>query len=117
MIRMSDIESWMLDFRRKKKRGVLSCFLCFIFILSFGQIESKIDTAHIKIGEPIQYSLTVPVLAGQKVELPHMQAALSFHVEMLNQQIDTIGEGERKNIIHQLTLTSCDPGEVLVRSL
>ncbi|HLV24014.1 MAG TPA: hypothetical protein VKY36_04480 [Moheibacter sp.] len=117
MIRMSDIESWMLDFRRKKKRGVLSCFLCFIFILSFGQIETKIDTAHIKIGEPIQYSLTVPVLAGQKVELPHIQDTLSFHVEILNQKIDTIFEGERKKIIQHLTLTSFDPGEFLIRSL
>src|SRR5690606_5642836 len=82
-----------------------------------GQIETKIDTAHIKIGEPIQYSLTVPVLAGQKVELPHIQDTLSFHVEILNQKIDTIFEGERKKIIQHLTLTSFDPGEFLIRSL
>lgn len=96
---------------------LLSCVFCLVSFSAFGQIDTKIDTAHIKIGEPIQYSLTVPLDAQTNVQLPELKDTLSFHVEILEQKIDTLFEGEKKKLVQHLTLTSFDPGEFLIRSL
>lgn len=94
-------------------------FICFNFFasFSFGQINTEIDTAHIKIGEPIRYTLTVPFSSHDKVSLPQLKDTLSFHVEILDQKIDTVLDGEKKKLVQRLSITSFDPGEFLIRSL
>ena len=115
-----DVRCWMLDVhseRREIKRRILSFVFCLFSIISFAQIETKIDTAHIKIGEPIQYTLTVPFQKNDKILLPELKDTLSFHIEILNQKIDTVLSGEKKQLVQHLSITSFDPGEFLVRSL
>ncbi|MGB6084115.1 hypothetical protein [Moheibacter sp.] len=102
----------------KVGRWILMAVFYFLFsIFLSAQIETKIDTAHIKIGEPIQYSLTVPVPPNKQVILPDVQDTLSFHIEVLEQKIDTLLDGEKKKLVQHLILTSFDPGEFLIRSL
>ncbi|MFA5620938.1 MAG: hypothetical protein WDA08_11590 [Weeksellaceae bacterium] len=84
---------------------------------SMAQIETRIDTSHIKIGEPIQYSLSVRLKPGQEIQLPELQDTLSTHVEILAQKTDTITDKDNRFLQKQLTLTSYDPGEFLIRSL
>lgn len=119
---MMDVGRWMLDVchseRNEMKRRIFLPFaFCLFSIFSLGQIDTKIDTAHIKIGEPIHYTLTVPLHAKGRVTLPKLKDTLSFHIEILDQKIDTILMGEKKNLVQHLTITSFDPGEFLIRSL
>lgn len=118
----TDVGCWMLGVcfseQSISKRSLFFSVFFFLFsILSFGQIDTRIDTAHIKIGEPIQYTLTVPIHDKSEIKLPELKDTLSFHIEILNQRIDTVFEGEKKNLVQHLTLTSFDPGNFLIRSL
>lgn len=122
MMKMMDAGRWMLDvFHSERSKSRFFCLLPFAFCLfsvfSFGQINTKIDTAHIKIGEPIQYTLTVPLNSKDKIQLPQLKDTLSFHIEILDQKIDTILEGEKKKLVQHLSITSFDPGDFLIRSL
>jgi len=118
--------SWVLkvgywglsDRSRRSVFCSLFSVLCFLFpVFSFGQIETQIDTTHIKIGEPVHYTLTVPFGAEDKIKLPELKDTLTFHLEILDQKIDTVLEGEKKKLVQRLSLTSYDPGNFLVRSL
>lgn len=91
--------------------------LILISTFVFGQISTQIDTAHIKIGQPIQYQLSVDVQAKDQIVLPQLKDTLSFHIEILDQSIDTLKDGDKKKLIQKLSLTSFDPGEFLIRSL
>ncbi len=107
---------------RENGKWKVKTFLCSLFyilysVFCFGQIDTKIDTAHIKIGEPIQYTLTVPFGAKDKIKLPQLKDTLTFHIEILDQKIDTLLEGEKKKLVQYLSLTSYDPGDFLIRSL
>lgn len=103
---------------RSARRLFLVPLLFSLFsVFSFGQIETTIDTAHIKIGEPVHYTLTVPFGAKDKILLPELKDTLTFHIEILDQKIDTVLEGEKKKLVQRLSLTSYDPGDFLVRSL
>ena len=116
MRKWMDLIGWKMEDGRWKF-FFLSFVLCLMSNFSFGQIDTKIDTAHIKIGEPIQYTLTVPIHDKSEIKLPELKDTLSFHIEILNQKIDTVFEGEKKNLVQHLTLTSFDPGNFLIRSL
>jgi hypothetical protein len=104
------------DFKAKVW-SLFSIFLVLFSVSGKAQIKTEIDTANIKIGEPIQYKLSIPIRGNEKIILPQTQDTLSFHVEVLNQKIDTVFENERKVLVQELTLTSFDPGEFLIRSL
>lgn len=114
MMKRRDVGCWMRDVRR----GIfMSIFYSLFSIFSFGQVNTEIDTARIKIGEPIQYTLTVPFNSKDKIELPKLEDTLSFHIEILDQKIDTILDGEKKKLVQHLSITSFDPGDFLLRSL
>lgn len=118
---MMGVGFWFLIFGcwigKRVSYCLVSCVLCLMSIFSSAQINTEIDTAHIKIGEPIQYKLTVPIRSNEEIQLPKLQDTLSFHVEILDQKIDTILVGEKKNLVQHLSITSFDPGEFLIRSL
>lgn len=109
-----EVRDWKLVFG---KWLWMSVFYFLFSTFSYAQIDTEIDTAHIKIGEPIQYSLKVPLQVDTPVILPEIQDTLSFHIEVLEERTDTVLEGERKNLIKRMVLTSFDPGEFLIRSL
>lgn len=103
--------------RSETKRRIFLPFAFFLFsIISFGQINTEIDTARIKIGEPIQYTLTVPFNSKDKIQLPQFKDTLSFHIEILDQKIDTVLDGEKQKLVQHLSITSFDPGDFLIRS-
>lgn len=106
---------WLLVIGQRKLYFLVSCFCLMSF--SFGQIKTEIDTAHIKLGEPIQYTLTVPFNSKDRIQLPQLKDTLSFHIEILDRKTDTILEGEKKKLVQHLSITSFDPGEFLIRSL
>src|SRR5690606_31335537 len=91
------------------------CFFL-LSLISFGQINTEIDTALIRIGEPIQYKLTVVVPKEDRVVLPQHKDTLSFHIEILDQKTHTLSEGENKKWIQELKITGFDPGTFLIRS-
>lgn len=113
---MMDNGYWLLFVGKRKFYFLVACGL-WLMSHSFGQINTKIDTARIKIGEPIQYTLTVPFNSKDKIQLPKLEDTLSFHIEILDQKIDTVLEGEKKRLVHHLSITSFDPGDFLIRSL
>lgn len=115
MITLFSDTNYRMNLRREKK--FLSLIFILVSMISFGQIQTKIDTTHIKIGEPIHYSLEIPIHSQDKIELPQLKDTLTFHLEILDQKIDTILEGEQKKLIQRLSITSYDPGDFLVRSL
>lgn len=86
-------------------------------VISTAQIDTKIDTAHIKIGEPIHYTLSVLMKKDTKIRLPELTDTVSSHIEILDQQTDTITDGNEQRLIRKMTITSYDPGEFLIRSL
>lgn len=121
MNRVLEGRSWKLGvYLSKRNLFRHNIFFSGLFLVfsgfSFGQITTEIDTAHIKIGEPIQYKLTVPFHSGQQIILPQHRDTLSFHIEILDQKTDTVSAGKMKKIIQQLSITSFDAGDFLIRS-
>lgn len=103
------------------RNGLSICLLSrLLFVLplfSLAQINTQIDTAHIKIGEPIHYTLNVHTKTTAEVVLPIVKDTLSIYVEVLKNEIDTVQEGSELRLTQRLTLTSYEPGEYLIRSL
>lgn len=103
------------------KTSFISKAIRFGFVLlplfSIAQIDTKIDTAHIKIGEPIQYTLSVQLKDKSQLRMPVIGDTLSKHIEILDRKLDTLSDGNGKKIVQHLTLTAYDPGEYLIRSL
>lgn len=95
------------------------CLLSFVLFPLFAtaQIDTKIDTTHIKIGEPIQYTLSVQLKDDAQITMPNIGDTLSKHIEIIDRRFDTINDGNKKKLIQKLTVTSYDPGEFLIRSL
>lgn len=99
-----------------KKLLLLGSLFC--SILSFSQeIETKIDTTKVRIGEPVRLTYSVDYKNGDKIQFQNLTDTLSYHLEILDQKFDTVLDGEQKKIIHQIDLTSFDQGEFLVRSI
>ncbi len=111
-----EVGRWKMEDGRWKIYSLVSYVLSLMSIFSFGQINTEIDTTHIKIGEPIQYKLTVPINSKDNIQLPQHKDTLSFHIEILDQKTDTIIEGEKKKLVQHLSITSFDSGEFLIRS-
>jgi len=116
MSRMREVGSWKLEVG-SRFTFLVSCVLCLVSISTFAQIDTKIDTAKIKIGEPIQYHFSIPFNKNDKITLPELKDTLSYHIEILEQKTDTLIKGEQKNIVQYLTLSCYDPGDFLIRSL
>lgn len=119
MKEVGSVGSWKLEDGSIKSLifCLLMVFSCLISFEANAQIKAEIDTANIKIGEPIHYRISIPIQPNQRVSLPELKDTLSFHVEILDQKIDTVFENERKVLVQELTLTSFDSGEFLIRSL
>ena len=81
------------------------------------QVDAKIDTTKIKIGQPIRLTYSVDYKKGDKIQLPSLKDTLSHHIEIIDQKIDTVGEGDLKKIIHQLDLTAYDAGEFFIPTI
>lgn len=96
---------------------VFKTLLILLPVALSAQIETKIDTTHIKIGEPIHYSLSVLSKNSSKIQLPVIGDTLSKHIEVINKKLDTVKEGNDYKLVQKLTLTSFDSGEFLIRSL
>ncbi len=94
----------------------ISFLLMFCSINVLAQIDTKIDTAHIKIGEPIEYKLSVDIKNDSEIILPELKDTLSKHIEILDQKTDTVTENGQKKLVRKLTLTAFDPGDYLIRS-
>lgn len=105
----------IVKYRNKFSLSFFLILFCAHF--SLAQLDTKIDRDHIKIGEEIHYSLSVPISSSTNLKLPQLKDTLSFHIEILDQKVDTIFENEQKLIVQKLTLTSYDAGEFLIRSL
>lgn len=119
MKEVGSVGGWKLEVGKIKSFlfSLLMVFSCLISFEANAQIKAEIDTANIKIGEPIHYRISIPIQPNQRVSLPELKDTLSFHVEILDQKIDTVFENERKVLVQELTLTSFDSGEFLIRSL
>lgn len=119
MKEVGSVGSWKLEDGSIKSFlfSLLMFFSCLISFEAKAQIKAEIDTANIKIGEPIHYRISIPIQPNQRISLPELKDTLSFHVEILDQKIDTVFENERKVLVQELTLTSFDSGEFLIRSL
>lgn len=98
-------------------KPLLALFLVLFFVQIQAQIETKIDRNEIKLGQPIAFELSVPLEENKKVVLPKVKDTLSFHLEILDQKIDTLVEDESIKLVQKLKITSFDPGEFLIRSL
>lgn len=91
-----------------------------LFLSSIGfaqQVDAKIDTAKIKIGEPIRLTYSIDFKQGDKIQLQTLKDTLSYHIEIIDQKIDTVTEGDKKKILHQLDLTSYDAGEYFIPTI
>lgn len=91
-----------------------------VFLISSplqAQIDTKIDTTQIKIGEPIEYSLTVALGPEDQIILPELRDTMSYHIEILEQQTDTLFQNNSKFLRKKLKVTSYDEGDFLIRSL
>lgn len=117
MMRVQFLKTFGRNSRRRNTKLIL--FLTFLIFSNFSlaQIDAKIDKDHIKIGEEIHYSISVPLKSSSSVQFFQVKDTLSFHIEILDQKIDTVIENEQKKLIQKLTLTSYDAGDFLIRSL
>jgi len=95
-----------------KKLFLLGLFT--ISSLAFSQeLDAKLNTNKIKIGEPILLEYKIPYKKGDQIKMPQLTDTLNYHIDILNQEIDTVNE----NIIHKIDLTAFDEGEFLVPAL
>lgn len=89
-------------------KGHLIAFLLFSYV-SFSQVSSEIDTTYIKIGEQIQYKITVEVDSTDTVFFPEDQTFSPLEmVEAL--AIDTTKKKDRLTLQRIYALTQFDSG-------
>lgn len=97
-----------------------SIFFLWILMMNsgviFAQVDTRIDKDHIKIGEQINYSIRVPLNPKSKVQLPILKDTLSYHIEILEQKIDTVIIKEKKYVEQKLIISSFEAGNFLIRS-
>lgn len=100
------------------KKLLLLASLFILSSFSFSQeLETKIDTSKIKIGEPVRLTYKVNFKKGDNIQFQNLRDTLSHHIEIIDQKLDTVMQGEKKVIVHQLDVTAYDAGEFLIRSI
>ncbi|WP_413533431.1 BatD family protein [Empedobacter brevis] len=89
------------------------------FILQFSfaqQIVPKVDHTTIKIGEPIKYEIKVDYKEGDKVVFPTIADSLNYHIDVLDQKLDTVKTDGKSEIVQHLELTGYDAGKFNIPS-
>lgn len=102
-------------FHLSKLLGII--FFCLLSITTWSQIQTSVDTTHITIGEPIHFEINVTVENHSKVEFPDLKDTISYHIEILRSDIDTIKHKGKLSLVQRLQISSYEAGEFLVRSL
>ncbi|MDK7374022.1 hypothetical protein QP519_00455 [Weeksella virosa] len=93
-------------------------YFFFSFYMVFAQLQSRIDTARIKIGEPIKLQFQLPIQTNDQVVLPTFSDTLSYHIEILQHQLDTLTNSAGKKTLQQtLEITSFEPGQFLIKPI
>lgn len=87
--------------------------LFFSSVLFAQELEAKINTKTIKIGEPVLLEYKIPYQKGDQIQLPNLKDTLNYHIEIIDQKIDTV----KNQIIHQFDLTAYDEGSYLIPSI
>ncbi|MFV0194189.1 BatD family protein [Empedobacter falsenii] len=89
----------------------------FILNFSFAQeIMPKLDRTTIKVGEPIQYEMKIDFKKGDKIVFPTISDSLNYHIEVLDQKIDTVKTEGKSEIVQQLELTGFEAGKFTIPS-
>ena len=89
----------------------------FILNFSFAQeIMPKLDRTTIKVGEPIQYEIKIDFKKGDKIVFPSISDSLNYHIEVLDQKIDTVKTEGKSEIVQQLELTGFEAGKFTIPS-
>ncbi|MFV0145986.1 BatD family protein [Empedobacter falsenii] len=89
----------------------------FILNFSFAQeIMPKLDRTTIKVGESIQYELKIDFKKGDKIVFPTISDSLNYHIEVLDQKIDTVKTEGKSEIVQQLELTGFEAGKFTIPS-
>lgn len=89
----------------------------FILNFSFAQeIMPKLDRKTIKVGEPIQYEIKIDFKKGDKIVFPTISDSLNYHIEVLDQKIDTVKTEGKSEIVQQLELTGFEAGKFTIPS-
>ncbi|MFV0139949.1 BatD family protein [Empedobacter falsenii] len=89
----------------------------FILNFSFAQeIMPKLDRTTIKVGEPIQYEIKIDFKKGDKIVFPTISDSLNYHIEVLDQKIDTVKTEGKSEIVQQLELTGFEAGKFTIPS-
>lgn len=96
------------------KNILLLVGLFFVSFLHAQGIEASIDKSTIKLGEPINYRLSVNYKKGDKIKLPVLEDTLSHHLEILSQKIDSTTTESGKQLVQTLQLTGYDAGEFTI---
>lgn len=89
----------------------------FILQFSFAQeITPKLDRTTIKIGEPIKYEVKIDFKEGDKIVFPTITDSLNYHIEVLDQKLDTVKTDGQSEIVQHLELTGYDAGKFNIPS-
>ncbi|UWX66101.1 BatD family protein [Empedobacter stercoris] len=89
----------------------------FILNFSFAQeIMPKLDRTTFKVGEPIQYEIKIDFKKGDKIVFPTISDSLNYHIEVLDQKIDTVKTEGKSEIVQQLELTGFEAGKFTIPS-
>lgn len=89
----------------------------FIFQFSLAQeITPKLDRTTIKVGEPIKYEVKIDYKEGDKVVFPTIADSLNYHIEVLDQKLDTVKTDGKSEIVQHLELTGYDAGKFNIPS-
>lgn len=89
----------------------------FILQFSFAQeITPKLDRTTIKIGEPIKYEVKIDFKEGDKIIFPTITDSLNYHIEVLDQKLDTVKTDGQSEIVQHLELTGYDAGKFNIPS-
>lgn len=92
-------------------------FFCLSASTSWAQIQASVDTTHITIGEPINLEIRVDAEQDEKIIFPELKDTISYHIEILKNEIDTVKNKGKLTLVQRLQISSYDAGEFLVRSL
>lgn len=94
----------------KQMQPVLLFFLLAFSTVSFGQVSTEVDTTTIRIGEQIQYHITVDAVEG--VQFPKLQLDSLKKIEVVKSEIDSL----KNRLIQKYALTSFDSGQYVLPS-
>lgn len=94
----------------------LMLFLLCVKPQLYAQLQTKIDTTEITIGEPIHLEMKIPISSGRNSKWLLVDSAALAPIEIIESSYDTLQNQDKTYLVQRLRLTSFEAGHFVLPS-